>query len=81
MKGTAPLTELRNLGLRVGQRVISPSGNASGVIALLFKEPEGMKTRPGAVIALDSPQFPTQDDRRYGECLVDTTHFNPLSSV
>eukprot|EP01084_Bolivina_argentea_P253401 425625_1 len=61
--GTAPLTELRNLGLRVGQRVISPSGNASGVIALLFKGPEGMKTRPGAVIALDSPQFPTQDDR------------------
>ncbi len=82
MKGTAPLVELRSLGLHFGQRVIAHAGKTSGVIVLLFKERVGMKTMPCVIIALDYPQLPTQYDGRYGECLVYTTHkAAPLSSV
>ncbi len=82
MKGTAPLAQLRNLGLRFGQRVISHAGTTRGVIMLLFKEREGLKMVPYAIIALDCPQLPTQNDGRYGECLVCITcKPAPLSSM
>ncbi len=82
IKGTAPLTELRNLGLRAGQRVCLPGGKGDGVIVVFFKELGNLTTRPCAVIALDSPQLPTQDDGRYGECLLGTTNkTTPLSSA